>query len=199
MPSWSGLASDSELFFLGCLQLLWLLRRWRPDREAYLYRVIKFWNTFCFYIIYKIHHTSVPDKRDMEKRPVSCSTLYLYWGRGCSSPSCPLSSWKLSLASRSLWQKNRKSGTVIYTPSRGITRYMGALAPACCHTGLTWRALRRCVPLRWCGAMHSRRPFVRHPPPSLLPVSRSRRDHVTLGDFDDDPRPSTSCHSVEAQ
>ena len=70
--------------------------------------------------------------------------------------------------------------------------------------------------------MHSRRPFVRHPPPSSLlsahppspapdpplrgkqvvhglPVSRSRRDHVTLGDFDDDPRPSTSCHSVEAQ
>ena len=43
-----------------------------------VYRVIKFWNTFCFYIIYKIHHTSVPDKRDMEKMPVSCSTLSLY-------------------------------------------------------------------------------------------------------------------------
>ena len=47
-------------------------------RNVDIYRVIKFWNTFCFYIIYKIHHTSVPDKRDMEKKPVSCSTLILY-------------------------------------------------------------------------------------------------------------------------
>ena len=47
-------------------------------RTRLLTRVIKFWNTFCFYFIYKIHHTSVPDKRDMEKKPVSCSTLSLY-------------------------------------------------------------------------------------------------------------------------